>query len=250
MLTALVRVLLPFAALLLGPVLAAAAQDDEVVSEFRKYFKKYTDTATRVEAILALEGAESAGVVDVLLPVLGDPDPEVVRAAVRVLAGFKTRPPVDALFLALTTNKEEGARAGILRVVVEGGYGGANEIVLPLLEDKSWEVRRRAVLALAASRDPAVAAPIAALVSDKEPAVRCAAFEALAQLRSELVLAPAVAALTDESWQVRGSAATAGASTSSERSCARSRRSAASSTTRPAPSPPTGSRRPAARSSS
>jgi HEAT repeat protein len=194
------------AAVLLGSALAAAGQDDEVVQEFRKYFRKYTDTATRVEAILALEGAESPGVVEVLLPVLNDPDGEVVRAAVRVLAGFKTRPPVDALVLALPVSKDEGTRAGILRVLAEARYAGANAAVLPLLEDKSWEVRRRAIGALASSRDAAVAAPIAALTADKEPAVRCAAFEGLAVLGSDLVIAPALAALADPSWQVRGSA--------------------------------------------
>ena len=57
---------------LLTPLLllvGSALGDDEIVKEFKKYFKKYKDAATRVEAIYALEGTESTGVVKVLLPV-------------------------------------------------------------------------------------------------------------------------------------------------------------------------------------
>ena len=41
----------------------ALAGDDEIVKEFKRYFKKYKDTPTRVEAVLALEGTESNAVV-------------------------------------------------------------------------------------------------------------------------------------------------------------------------------------------
>jgi hypothetical protein len=183
-----------------------AAQDDEAVAEFRKYFRKYTDTPTRVEAVLALEGNESEAVVGALAPVLKDADGEVVRAAVRVLAGFKTRPPVDALLLALQESSDEAVRVGLLAALAQGRYGGTRDALLPLLGDKSWEVRRRTLQALAETRDAAVAPAVAACLSDAEIAVRCAAFDALALLRSEVVVAPAVLALEDPSWQVRGSA--------------------------------------------
>jgi HEAT repeat protein len=190
-----------------GIALAELRQDDEIVKEFLTYFRKYKDTPTRVEAILALEGTETPRVVDALVPVLEDPETDVVRAVVRVLAGFKTRPPVDAMLVELEANKSEGVRVGLLRVLAQGGYGDTTEAVLPLCEDKSWEVRRRAVNALAETGDRAVVvAPIAALIADKEPAVRCAVFDGLAKLRAPEVLVPAVAALGDESWQVRGSA--------------------------------------------
>lgn len=190
-----------------GPTAASATLvDDEIVKEFKKYFRKYKDTPTRVEAVLALEGTESAKVVDALVPVLKDKEPEVVRAAVRVLAGFGTRPPVERMLATLASKKDEAVRVGLLRAVSAGRYGEVQEFVLPLLEDGSWEVRRRAVQALVATGDGAVAAPIALLVADGEPAVRCAVFDGLAALRSELVIAPAIEALGDESWQVRGSA--------------------------------------------
>jgi len=189
------------------PALAWAAQDDEIVKEFKKYFKKYKDTPTRVEAILSLEGTESVDVVDVLVPILDDEADEVVRAAVRVLASFRTRPPVDAMLVELEDNKKEEVRVGLLRVLEMGEYGETNEAVLPLLDDKSWEVRRRAVNALSENGvREVVTPPILALIEDKEPAVRCAVFDGLAKLRAPEVVAPAIASLGDDSWQVRASA--------------------------------------------
>ncbi len=203
-----------------APLLAAAPQDDETVREFRKYFRKYEDTPTRVEAVLALSGNESAEVVAALSSVLDGAEPDVARAVVRVLGGFQTRPPVDALFVELESNKREAVRVGLLEAIAQGRYGGASKPVAALLADKSWDIRRRAVEALAAMRDPApaeAAAPAAApepavderilpLCLDPEPAVRCAALEALAALHSPQVVGPALAALSDPVWQVRASA--------------------------------------------
>jgi len=212
-------------ALWTGLALASAshAQDEEIVREFKKYFRKYKDTPTRVEAVLALEGTESTSVVEALSDVLPDAEPDVARAAVRVLAAFRTRPPIDALLSELESNKREPVRLALLQAVAAARYQGATEAVAALLADKSWEIRRRAVEALASSAPPVAAqeapagepagtevvpvdACILPLTSDGEPAVRCAALDALAGLRSALVVAPAQAALSDPVWQVRASA--------------------------------------------
>jgi hypothetical protein len=217
-----------------GPALAAGgpAQDDEIVREFKKYFRKYKDTPTRVEAVLALEGTESTRVVDALADILPDAEPDVARAAVRVLAAFETRPPIDALLAELEGNKKEPVRSALLQAVTAARYPGAEQAVAALLGDRSWELRRRAVEALAASAlaepgepgradDPAASGPepeaegpqgptvpeqLLPLTADSEPAVRCAALDALALLRSALVVEPAQAALSDGVWQVRASA--------------------------------------------
>lgn len=219
--------------LLLGPLaaLAPAGQDAEVVKEFRKYFKKYKDTPTRVEAVLALEGNESPKVVDALVDVVRAAEPDVQRAIVRVLASFETRPPIDAVLAELEKNKREGVRLALLDAIAAGGYTGAEPIVAELLDDKSWNVRRQALGALARSAAAApaeefleeeapaeeepegepldVPAAILPLCDDPEPAVQCAAFDALALLKSPLVVEPAQAALTDDVWQVRASAVAA-----------------------------------------
>lgn len=194
-----------------SPLASSARIDDEILQEFRKYFKKYKDSATRVEAVLSLEGVESTGVVDELVRILGDEDQEVVRACVRVLAGFETNAPVAHLWETLDSKKDEAIRAGLLRAIADGGYSpdaheDGREILAGLLEDKSWAVRRRVVGAIAALGEEGAAEAIAPLCEDKEVAVRCAAFDGLASLRSELVLEPALASLEHASWQIRASA--------------------------------------------
>ena len=198
------RILLFLFALL--TVAAVAPQDDEIVKEFKKYFRKYKDSATRVEAVLALEGTESLEVVDVLVPILGDADPEVARSAIRVLSGFKTRPLVDELLLVLAKAKDVHVRVGILQAIESGRYSGTKEILAPLLQDGEWEVRRRTLQALLATEGAAVAEAVEPLCADGEVAVRCAALDGLASVRSGLVVQSAIGNLTEGSWQVRASA--------------------------------------------
>jgi Mg-chelatase subunit ChlD len=150
---------------------------------------------------------------------------------VRVLSKFETRPPVDALLAELASNKREGVRLALLDAIAAGGYSGAGPIVATLLSDKSWSVRRQALVALARTANgtadagsvpagegaaPATAAApldvpalIVPLCLDTEPAVRCASLDSLALLRSPLVVDPALALLTDPVWQVRASAVSA-----------------------------------------
>ena len=197
---------LPALLLLLVPVALAVPQDLDTVKDFKKFFRKYKETAERVEAVLALEGIEHAVVVDVLLPVLKDKEPLVVSAAVRVLGSFAERLPVDHMLARLEKEKHSGVRVGVLRAIAAGGYGALGEPVLACLSDKAWDVRRRAVQALASSGETAHGPALEPLCGDREVAVRCAALDGLSQLRLESVLGLARAALTDPSWQVRASA--------------------------------------------
>ena len=184
----------------------ATAQDDELVAEFKRYFRKYKDTPTRVEAVLSLQGTETGDVVGVLAPLLSEGEPEVVQAAVRVLSGFKTRVPVDSLLAELASASDSAVRAGLLEALSRGRYPGTQAGVLPCLQDSAWQVRRRALQALAVSADPTVAPAIVPLCQETEVAVRCSALDALAALHSDLVLGPARADLANSSWQVRASA--------------------------------------------
>lgn len=201
--------LLALALLWVGAFVAAGAsarQDDEILQEFRRYFRKYKDTPTRIEAVLALQGNESPEVVAVLVPLFDLAEPEVRMAAARVLAKFKTRPPVDRLLVELAAATSLEAKNGLLSALCDGRYAGTLASILPLLADGAWDVRRHAIQTLAALGDPAAIEPIAALCAETEVGVRCAALEALAELRSERVLAPARADLAHGSWQVRSSA--------------------------------------------
>ncbi len=189
---------------LLG-ALAFAAQD-ETVQNFRKYFKTYKVTAMRVEAVLTLEGIEHKAVVDNLVPILKDSDPDVVRAAVRVLSKFQTPEPVAEIFEVLKSDKNEAVRIGLLRVLAEGKYAGGSPAAQVCLSDKSWEVRRRAMQVIAAAQDASAAEAVVPLCDDSEPAVRGQAVETLTALNSPLVIPKACALIGDGVWQVRTAA--------------------------------------------
>jgi hypothetical protein len=160
----------------------------------------------RVEAVLALEGVDDKAVVDLLVPVLKDPDAEVVRAAVRVLAKLPSPGPIAALFEALKTDKSELVRTGVLRAIGDGKYEGAAAAAQACLADKAWEVRRHALKVLADSKDPAVPPLVVPLLDDPEAAVKGQALETLNALGSDLVIPKACALLNDPVWQVRTSA--------------------------------------------
>ena len=192
--------------LLLPLLFCLPGSDDEIVKEFKRYFRKYKDTPTRVEAVAALDDAQSPAVVDVLVPVLADKEVEVVEAAIEVLARFQNEEAVARLLAKLESDKDPRRRVGMLRAVEKAGYPGAKDIVVTFLEDRNWDVRRRAIQSLQKHPSKEVAAAIAPLCDDKEVAVRCAALDALSAVKSELVLAPARTDLLNESWQVRASA--------------------------------------------
>ena len=181
-------------------------EDDDTIRDFKRYFRRYEDTATRVEAIYALEGIESPKVVDALVPILKHEELEVVRAAVQILSAFEEEPARLRIWETIDDKRDEATRVGLLWAIAEGGYAGDPEVFEELLEDRSWEVRRRAANAVVSSGLPDAASMVAPLCEDDETAVRCAALEGLAQLRSQLVVEPAIASLTEEVWQVRASA--------------------------------------------
>jgi len=201
----LLRVLLSVL-LLVGFGLAAEAAVDDTTKAFKKYFKTYTDTPSRVEAVLSLEGIDEKDVVELLVPILKDSESEIVRACVRVLAKLPSPGTIEALFEAFKTEKSEVGRVGILRAIGEGKYEGALALAQSALVDKSWEVRRRALQVIESTNDAAAAAACQPLLDDPEPAVRGQALETMTVLGSEAVVAKACLLLSDPTWQVRASA--------------------------------------------
>ena len=181
--------------------------DQEILKEFKKYFRKFKETSDRVEAVLSLDGTDSPALVKVLLPILKDKDSEVVDAVITILSRVKDEATVVAIFTALEEKKDEPTRLGILRVIADGGLKGDYEPLLACLSDKSWRIRYRVVLALSARKEKQAVPRFIELTKDKEPAVRCAAMEALGDFHEEAVVDIGIKALTDKTWQVRSSAA-------------------------------------------
>lgn len=184
----------------------ALGADDELLKEFKRYFRKYKESAERIEAVLSLDGLDVGGVVDLLVPILKDKDPDVVSASVRVLGGFKSRSAIDALLLALAEAKKGNIRLALLRTIARADYAHDGEAVLPNLEDRSWEIRRFAVEALVNNNSQTHVPVILPLAHDKEAAVRLVVLDSLGNMGIEEARLLGLEALADESWQVRASA--------------------------------------------
>lgn len=184
----------------------AQQSDEQVLKDFKKYFRKYKETLERVEAVMALEDVESPKVVPVLIKLLKDKEEPVRDVAVANLASFQTQPPVDALLLFLLEKADSTERYGLLQALAKGQYKHDGLSVTPCLEDSDWTVRRSALQALGVLGRSEHVPLMVPLAEDKEAAVRSATLESLAQLKSPEVVPLAQAALTDSVWQVRASA--------------------------------------------
>ncbi len=201
-----------------GPISSARRADEEIVKEFKKYFRKYKDTPTRVEAILALEHAGTPDVVKVLVPILKDKEPKVAAAATRVLSSVKDVDGVAQLVAELEDASSEPVQLGLLQVIAAIAPEEARPILIEALEDKSWQVRWRAVEATVALGGEAAWTAVLPLCRDGEVGVRCAALDGLTKLRAPQVVEPAIAALGDDSWEVRASSIAALSSVRDKRS--------------------------------
>lgn len=187
-------------------VRAVEPQEDDPVADFRKYFRRYEDTATRVEAVLALADLDRVGVAEVLLPVLEDEAPPVAAAAVEVLGGLRTEEALAPLAAVLEKERKGARLIGVLAAVKGGRQEYLTAGVVRHLRARDWQVRRQAVLARTALAGAAAAEELLPLAADEEVAVRCAVLDGLADLGVRAVLPAAQADLAHESWQVRASA--------------------------------------------
>jgi HEAT repeat protein len=198
--------LLAILGFLLVATTAAAAQNDDIVRDFKKYYAKFKDAPSRREAVLSLKGVEGPEVVETLVPLLKEPEPVIVDAIIEVLAGFTSEDSKTALGLALEKAGSAEQKAGLLQAARNGKYKLPIKTLGAFLGDKDWGIRRYAVQALAvcypeaADGTPELLAP---LCRDGEPAVRAEAIERLTAFKSPLVVAPAIALLGDSVWQVR-----------------------------------------------
>ncbi|MBK7643786.1 MAG: HEAT repeat domain-containing protein [Planctomycetes bacterium] len=204
----LLHALLIVLAVLCGGLTPAHADQDSPVALFKKYFKQYKDTPSRVEAVLTLEKVEDPAVFELLYNLLGDKtvEPDVVNAIVRVFRGFGSEAQQTQVFEALRTEKSEPTKVALLKVIGQAKWADKTGVLQVTLGDKSWQVRRFTLQALLVGGDAGVAEKVAQLCDDNEPAVRFAALDALTSFKSPLVVPKAVASLTNDSRQVKQSA--------------------------------------------
>ena len=139
---------------------------------------------TRADAAWDLDGAAltDASLVLALRGALGDPSPEVRRAAAFALAGAADAPTCEALSLAATADPDGEVRQAAVVALGRRGSEGGVAAVRRALADPDPDVRFQAT-AVVVALDPGNAAPaLAPLLEDADAEVRGSAAAALGDL--------------------------------------------------------------------
>ena len=112
-------------------------QPQDIVKDFKKFFKKERDPLMRIELVYSLEGEESVVLAETLLPLLEDKDVKVIEAARKVLSGFK----------------DSRSRSPLLETIVEGKKLKRIAEILRLANDNIWKEYHHACLDYLVSSD-------------------------------------------------------------------------------------------------
>lgn len=189
--------------LLVAPLLV---QQDETVKDFEDFYRKEKDVLNKVELIYSLRGIDSPDVAEVLLPILEDDEPRLVKAALAVVVELPSTEARAPLARMLEEGKPADALPVVLRATADGGWTEMAPWVRPYLEERDDTVRLWATTAIGAIGDLESLPMLATLATaDDHPLVRAAAVAALVQLgkgHEDLAGPPLVAALQDANVSV------------------------------------------------
>lgn len=193
------------ASLLLFPSLFAL-QMDETVKDFKRYFRKSKDPIERVEFIRSLEDIDSPDVLKVLLPVLKDKDPNVIRAAEIVIAQLPTPSSRAGFLLPFEKGKPLLQVVAGMKAASTGKWREYMESSRLYLRHKDADVRLWSAVCAGAFLDEAALDDLVALVGeDENPLVRVAAIDALQVIgvgQEDVAAPPLLLALGSENLSV------------------------------------------------
>lgn len=160
--------------------------DDALVAEFRVYYDKDKTPEERREAILTLQGSDSAAAIEALSVALDDDEYLVRRAAVDVMASMSDPAGaqwlVDEILEDRKRSKDKLLVAGVIEVLGGMGHALARGAIEEYLGHRDLGIRLGAVNGLARLGDPAAAAALAPLMEDDETAVIVATLKALSAI--------------------------------------------------------------------
>lgn len=191
--------------LLLAPILTPP--QDEVVRDFKKYFRKVKDSAERVEYVYALKQIDDPEVAKVLLPVMRDDDPQVATAALEVIADLPSEAARAPLLPVVEKGKPTQSLPLVVRAAGEGNWMEFRDFIRLHIAHKDDEVRLWTVTALTQMGDTESLAGFAGIATaDDNKLVRVAAVDALGAMgkgKEDIVGGALVSALSDETLEVQ-----------------------------------------------
>ncbi len=170
---------------------------------------KHKNDTVRADAVMRLAEIDNKDSAVVLLSMATDRSWRVRRAVETAVSRFRNEQALQYLEdMALQPGKPE------LDAAVALGFGrarhaGAKELLLSLVESKSWSVRRACMEAMGYLGDTSLVPRLASGLSEKEPTLRTVAIDSLAKLGTDEAIDPVVGALSDTEWQVRAAAISA-----------------------------------------
>ncbi|MFW5952432.1 MAG: HEAT repeat domain-containing protein, partial [Gemmatimonadota bacterium] len=145
-----------------------------------------------------------------LIPLLGDPSPEVRAAAANALARCAGHAVEAELRDALGRETDPGTRQALLQAVGRAAGEAALDVLVPALEDEELDVRLAAIEALGSTGSDAAVTPLSSALQGSR-AERVAALRGLGRIGSAAAAAPVGGALDDSDPDIRRAAALAAA---------------------------------------
>jgi hypothetical protein len=190
----------------LSQVMAQPEASDEqrldAVKEFRRYYKKSTDLAQKVEAIYTLKGNDCPPACEDLLKLLVDPEVDIRKAALDVVTtyrGVKAWEPT----LANLKDKKGPERAATIDALGRAGIKAALPVLAELAGDKDAETRFAVARSLGRLGDASVQDALTVLLADHDLRVRSAAADAVGETKLKNLGKLLVPLVDDAAWQVQ-----------------------------------------------
>jgi HEAT repeat protein len=165
----------------------------------------HDDAEIRALAIEALAEQQELELIDLLEPMLDDPDDDVRAAALRAIGRRRTARVKEILFDRLCKDEVCAPIVLELLVAIEGAAIGSR--LLELYPSVAPPARLLVLDALASLKEPAAEPLIIALIADPDPDVRRRAVRAAARFDDPVALRHVIAAGTDPAWEVRATVA-------------------------------------------
>jgi len=195
-----------------GPVFGGDEGDNEIVKEFKDYFKKGRSVAERIEAILVLKDVNSLAATEALTIAFDDEDFKVREAAIATISTYSDAASARYLIDSYILNKREKKHSRLACAAEALGGMGINSAVAPLGElfkrARDWELKRAIGTALGRIKSPESLPVLTELFGDKDPTLRIVAIDGMAEInRPDLCKDQILDVMAnDKNWQVRASA--------------------------------------------
>jgi HEAT repeat protein len=202
------RRMLIAALLAVGCAAAVARADlvDDLIAEFKRFYKGNASPAEKIEAIHVLDKADRDKAVEALVDAFDDSDFTVRQAAVEVVGAYRA-PECSKWLIDNVVAPKRGPSNAVRAMAAEAlGLMGATEASEPLaalLQDADAALIASVCTALGQLKSVSAIPALTKVLKDANDATQIAVIDALGAMKVPEANAPVLALLDDPRWQVR-----------------------------------------------